>query len=122
MDAFRVSFNAKQYENESLQDFTRKFKTYKDILESHLGGLIQLEKYVATMDGYDKSNENSAVNCTKKASEQLFAYVYLESADQSKYGSILQGPNKQKSLGNNQYPKMITKTNNMLSNHRFNSG
>ena len=47
MDAFRASFNAKQKENESLQDFTRRFKTSKDILESHLGGPIQLEKYVA---------------------------------------------------------------------------
>eukprot|EP00957_Ditylum_brightwellii_P038138 2883907-Ditylum_brightwellii.AAC.1 len=94
MDAFRLSFNAKQKENKSLQDFTRRFKTSKDILESHLGGSIQLEKYVDTVDAYDESNEDSIVNCTKEASEQLFAYVYLENADQSKYGSILKGLNK----------------------------
>eukprot|EP00957_Ditylum_brightwellii_P042508 3218619-Ditylum_brightwellii.AAC.1 len=74
------------------------------------------------MDGYDKSNEDSVVKCTKKAPEQLFAYVYLENADQSKYGSILKGLNKQKSLGNKKCPKTITETNNVLSNHCFNSG
>eukprot|EP00957_Ditylum_brightwellii_P208487 15357692-Ditylum_brightwellii.AAC.1 len=119
MDAFRASFNAKQKENESLQDYTRMFKTSKDILESHLGDPILLEKFVATMDGYDAKNEDSVVLYSRKVSEQLFAYIYLENSDQLKYGTILKGLNKQKSLGNDQYLKSITETNNVLSNHHF---
>eukprot|EP00957_Ditylum_brightwellii_P192299 14638893-Ditylum_brightwellii.AAC.1 len=119
MDVFRASFNAKQKENENLQDYTRRFKTSKGILESHLSGSVLLEKFVATMGGYDANNKDSVVLCTRKASEQLFAYIYLEISDQSKYGMILKGLNKQKSLGNDQYPKTITATNNVLSNHHF---
>eukprot|EP00957_Ditylum_brightwellii_P127212 9699683-Ditylum_brightwellii.AAC.1 len=118
-DTFRASFNAKQKENESLQDYTRRFKTSKDILESHLGGPILLEKFVATMDGYDANKEDSVVLCSRKVPEQLFAYIYLEIFDRSKYSTILRGLNEQKSLANDQYPKKFTETNNVLSNHHF---
>jgi hypothetical protein len=42
LDAFRSVFTAKQKEGESLQDYTRQFKTLTEILESHLGGPIIL--------------------------------------------------------------------------------
>jgi hypothetical protein len=43
----------------------------------------------------------------------------LDNADKSKFGSILTGLNTLQSLGNNQYPKTITESNNILSNHGF---
>ena len=39
--------------------------------------------------------------------------------EHDKYGSIIQSLNSQKSLGNNQHPRTIVDTNNMLSNHKF---
>jgi hypothetical protein len=56
-DAFRSLFTSKQKDGESLQDYTRRFKTSTEILESHLGGPLILEKYVRTMTGYDKTND-----------------------------------------------------------------
>mmetsp|Transcript_10213 Transcript_10213/g.14656 ORF Transcript_10213/g.14656 Transcript_10213/m.14656 type:complete len:92 (+) Transcript_10213:399-674(+) len=56
-----------------------------------------------------------------KASEQFFAYLYLDNSDKNKYGSIIKGLSSQKSLGNDQYPRTIAETNNVLSNHRFDS-
>eukprot|EP00957_Ditylum_brightwellii_P019635 1481425-Ditylum_brightwellii.AAC.1 len=47
------------------------------------------------------------------------AYLYLENADQGKYGTILTGLNEQQLLKNDQYPKTITETANVLSNHKF---
>jgi hypothetical protein len=45
--------------------------------------------------------------------------LYLENSDQDKHGSILSNLNSQKSLGNDQYPRSIVETNNVLSNHKF---
>ena len=118
-DAFRVVFTAKQKENESLQDYTRKFKTARDILESHIGGPVILVKYVKTMNGYDENNPETTEELIKMACEQMFAFIYLENADQDKYGSILKNLNSQKSLGNDQYPKTIVEANNVMSNHKF---
>ena len=40
MDAIRAFFNTKQKKSEPLQDYTRRFKTEKEIMESHIGGPI----------------------------------------------------------------------------------
>jgi hypothetical protein len=47
------------------------------------------------------------------------AFTYLQLSDQTKYDLILASPLTQQSLKNNQYPKTITKANNVLSNHNF---
>jgi hypothetical protein len=47
------------------------------------------------------------------------AFIYLENADLKKYGSVLTNLNSQKSLGNDQYPKTLIETNNVLGSHRF---
>jgi hypothetical protein len=71
------------------------------------------------MMGYDKTNDPKMNELIKNASESLFAYLYLENADQDKYGTILNDLNSQKSLGNDQFPRTIVETNNVLSNHKF---
>jgi hypothetical protein len=118
-DAFRALFNVQQKESESLQDYTRRFKTAREILESHLGRQIILAKFVRTMPKYDAKDMTAVQDCIETGSEQLFAFLYLENADQEKYGSLLKGLKSQKSLGHDQYPIMLTEANNVLSNHRF---
>jgi hypothetical protein len=118
-DSFRVLFNVQQKERESLQDYTRRYKTAREILESHLGGQIVLTKFVRTMPKYDENNPEANTECIENALEQLFAFLSLENADQDKYGSLLKGLNSQKSLGHDQYPRLVTEANNVLSNHCF---
>jgi hypothetical protein len=118
-DAFRAVFTTKQKEGESLQDYTRRFKTSKEILESHLGGPVVMQKFIETMQNYDKNNSSLIITQTKQASEQLFAFLYLENSDQEKYGSLLKGLNSQKLLGHDQYPRLTSETNSVLSNHKL---
>jgi hypothetical protein len=118
-DAFRAVFSVQQKESESLQDYTRRFKTAREILESHLGGQIILPKYVRTMPTYAEHDSEETAKLIDTASEQLFAFLYLENADQVKYGSLLKGLNSQKSLGHDQYPRTLSESNNVLSNHNL---
>ena len=83
--------------------------TSKDILESHLGGPIQLMKYVKLVC----DDESEIEGYPKKASEQLFTFLYFKNASQDKYGSILRRLNSQKLLGNEQYPRTIMEANNV---------
>jgi hypothetical protein len=78
-----------------------------------------LEKYVRTMENYDETGVNKTNKMIAKASKCLYAFLYLENSDQDKYGSIISNLNSQKSLGNDQYPRTIVETNNVLSNHKF---
>lgn len=117
--AMRCLLNCKQKEKESLQDYTKRYRVAEEVLVSHLGCPIFLRKLMETMPNYDSTQPDMVERCGKEKHEQLMAYMYLENADQSKYGSILVGLNTQKSLKNDQYPKTITEANNVLSNHEF---
>ena len=89
------------------------------VLESHIGCPIYLFKLMTNMKEFDKDDSDSVTKCGKQKHENFLAYVYLENADQSKYGSILSGLATQNSLRNEQYPKTHIEANNVLSNHEF---
>ena len=46
LDTFWSKFISIKNYGESMQDYTRVFKTSTDVLESYMGGLLILEKYV----------------------------------------------------------------------------
>ena len=115
----KTLINSKQKKNESLQNYTKCFKTANDVLISHIGGPIELTKYMKGMTGYNSSNPDAIDNCQEKAYQQLLAFIYLNNADKAKYGSLILGLQTQQSLGNNQYPMTITEANNVLSEHKF---
>ena len=119
LDAMRTLMSTKQKEGESLQDYTKRFRVARDVLKSHVGGPIILTKIVEAMPMYEESDAEKREKLQEQVYNQFLAYMYLDNADKSKYGSILTGLNTQQSLGNNQYPKSITESNNVLSNHRF---
>jgi hypothetical protein len=119
-DAFRALFGTKQREGENLQEYTRQFKTSKEILESHIGAALILQKFVETRPTYDSTNHAIIRTLVQQASEQFMAFIYLENSDRKKYGSVLKNLNSQKSLGNDQYPKTLIDLNNVLGSHQFN--
>ncbi|KAI2510062.1 Reverse transcriptase (RNA-dependent DNA polymerase) [Fragilaria crotonensis] len=119
LDALRTLLSTKQKEGESLQDFTKRFRVARDVLKSHVGGPIILTKIVEAMEGYAEADDDKREKIHEQAFNQFLAFLYLDNADKAKYGSILTGLNTQQSLGNDQYPKSITESNNVLSNHKF---
>ena len=127
--ALKSLVSTRRKENENLQDYTRRFRTSKEIFEPYVGCPIILKKYVLTMDEYKKAEKEASKNHNKinfynekwirMASDRKYVFLYLENPDPQKYGNILKSLSQQKSLGNNQYPKNITDANCILSNHRF---
>ena len=55
LDALRSTFTSIKKGSKSLHDYTIRFKMSTEILESHLGGPLILEKYMRTLEGYYKS-------------------------------------------------------------------
>jgi hypothetical protein len=119
LDAMRSLLLLKQKEGEALPEYTKRFKTARDVLESHIGGPIILTKYIKTMSDYDAKDPKKIELCTKKSFSQFLAFTYLDNADKTKYGSLLSTLQTQQSLKNNQYPLTITDANNVLSGHRL---
>ena len=78
-----------------------------------------MPKFVKTLDGHDEDDAEKTDKLIIKANEQLFALIYLENADQDKYGSILKDLKADKALGIDKYPRAVVEANNVLSAHQF---
>jgi hypothetical protein len=98
-----------------------EYRTYES--EEIPTGKAMSGKGMLIKRGQGKGNKTQAnggnSNAPNANNNQFFEYLYLDNSDKSKYGSILPGLNMQQSLENNQYPKSITESNNVLSNHWF---
>ena len=61
--------NTRQKDNESLQEYTQRFKSAKDIMELHVRGPIILRKYIKSstdynedLEQYENKNQNEKKN------------------------------------------------------------
>jgi hypothetical protein len=97
LDAIKLLVNTRQQPDETLQAYTARFKTARDLCEANLGGPLILTKYVQQMDDYDEKDDQKVKACNKKAFKRFTAYAYLDNSDKAKYGSIIQ-----RSLKNNE--------------------
>lgn len=117
-NALRTMVNLKQQEGESLHDYTQRFMTSLDVLVSHIGGPIDLPKYMKTMKGYQELDQEKVTQCRETAFRMLMTFMYIDNSDKRKYGSLVNGLESQHNLGNNQYPTSIAEATQILDNHR----
>ena len=104
-DAFRNLFSTTQKDQESLQDYARRFKTSEEILKSHMDGPLIIPGAVREHEDYNQHDPNSIIACQDSVYNRFSSYIFLEQADQSKYGSLCTGLSTQHLLQNDQYPK-----------------
>jgi hypothetical protein len=110
--------NIKQFEQEQLLDYIKRFKQFRDITKSHVG-TDMLDKFVENTREYreETGTENKKV-MKAEAFNKWMAYLLIRNSDQAKYGSLMNGLVSQFSMENNQYPKTVTAATDILSNHR----
>ena len=58
-------------------------------------------------------------NLIKKASEKLFAFIYLGNSNQNKFAGVIKTLSQQKSFRNDQFPNTIVEASEILSNHNY---
>jgi hypothetical protein len=97
MNALRAFLNCKQKDDELLTEFCNRFSTQREILNSHVGGGFNLTK-IATSIAKDPNDSKQMEEAIKKTDEAFVAHVFLHNADQDKYGSLLDGLQKQYSF------------------------
>ena len=124
LDGFTKIFGSMQNDQERLQDYTRIFKTLYEVLQLHIGGTIQIQKFVKTSNEFTNdpdSKDELLINeqLTKQVINQLVSFVYLQNADKLKYCSILKFFNLSKVLKNDEQPNTMLEAKNVLSNNHY---
>jgi hypothetical protein len=113
-EAMKNLLLVRQKEGESLQDYTKRFKTAREVLESHVGGTFVLPTMMKMTTPYVAGDDNQM-----KANERYLAFVYMDGADKAKHGSLMKNLHQQFSLKNNQFPTTVVMVTHVLSNHKF---
>jgi hypothetical protein len=117
-DALCRLTNIKQWENESLLDYVRRFKELRDVAKSQLGSEF-LDRFVEHQALYQNASTTKKQDEMKKeAFSQWMAYLMMRGSNQARYGSVMYGFMFQYSLGNDQYPKTITAATDALASHK----
>jgi len=112
----------KQQENESLLDYSKRFKQSRDILKSHVGNDI-LDKFIEnTKEYHDETDTTKKEEMKTTAMSKWMSYLLMRNSDQKKYGTLMNGMISQFSMGNNQFPEKLTVAIDILSNHRYDNG
>ena len=115
-DSIKSLVNLKQREEESLLDYTARFKSARDVMISHLGGPIILSKILEEEDNtYMPGNTDSE----EKAFKRWLAYLYINNCDRSKYGSLVTKLQEDYSLKKDEYPETLLDAVDVLSNKKF---
>lgn len=119
VDSIRTLFNTTQKKNENLHEYTKRFKVAREVMEFHAGATSFATKTAKdpNRDVSDNDGDDDGTEC--QSHEQFLAYMYLENADQTKYGSILNSLHNKYALGKDHYPKSVAQAYNMLCNHKF---
>ena len=78
LDSIRTFLNTKQKESEDLQEYTRRFKTAKDIMESYIGGPIVMTKYIQLSDEYKLDKQKYQNNISNGKLESIEPNPYDE--------------------------------------------
>ena len=81
VDALARQINAKQYNDESLVDYTKRMKQLSNIVKSLIGDEI-LHVYATGLEGYDKLSDIMDKKAMRDATwEQLNVYLLLYGVD-----------------------------------------
>ena len=83
LDAMKTFLNSKQKDGEILQDYTKRFRIAREVLEAHIGGPIILTKIVKAVQGYVELpilDVEAEKNCKYKENvfEQFLAYLAIK--------------------------------------------
>ena len=91
LDALKNFVNLKQNREESITDYSARFKAAKDVLWSHIGSdFLNLMRAAPNYLDVLKTNDSDKYNELRdKVVETLMTHMFMSNADQNKCGSLM---------------------------------
>jgi len=121
-EAISRLINFKQQDNESLLDYTNRFKQARDVLKSHIGTHF-LELFIKNQSTYKSASSTKQTEMISEAWDKWLAYLLIKSSDDKKYKKLKETMSSQYSMKQDQYPKDIDDAVDILNAHKWdNSG
>ena len=119
IDDALINFLLIKQKDEPLYEYVRRFKTAKEVVESHLGGPIEFSKYIKNNSKYVENDPEIITELKDQAWEEFAAYKFLKNANPQKYGQVIKHLKDRKSIGKDEFPKTLTLAINTLSTQNY---
>ena len=111
--------NLKQQEDESLLQYSERFKEQRNVLKAQCGTHFLNGFVERTREYRDETDDDEKDQLKEEAYEKFIACVLLRNSDQAKYGTLNQRLIQSYSLNDNQYPISYNDALHVLTQHRF---
>ena len=131
-EALKSFVNLKQRQGESLNDYLERFMTAKSVLWAHVGKdftkMLQTdEKWIDAEAELILGNETPMKELKKRVAEGFITYHFMANADQTKYGSLMEGFKTQHNMKKNdpnadatkKYPAVMDTATSVFQGHTW---
>ena len=125
LDALRNFVNLKQNREESITDYSARFKAAKDVLWSHIGQDFQNQiraapDYLQVLANPDSTKMDELRD---RVVETFLTYLFMSNADQNKYGSLMARFRTDHTLVDgdklSEYPTTLERAVTVMTNHEW---
>ena len=125
-DALKRFVNIKQAEGEGISDYLARFKQARDVVVAHMGSTLMddLAKKTKEYRAIDTTlervkQEEQQKEIVGKAFTVWTAYLFTDSVDPRKYGSLTRNWSEQIAQKVDKYPKTLTEAMDAFGQHQF---
>lgn len=118
VDQWERLLNTKQQQEEPLLDYVNRFKQARDVFKGKMGKSFLMD-YIETTKEYQGGDAAEKLRLKQVCGAELMAYLAIRNCDQAKYGTLCAGLTSQFSLGQDQYPKTIQVSMDVLTQHSY---
>ena len=117
-DVTETFLNARQKEDESVNDCTNRFKFHKKSMKFTLKGPLMILKIIEEDSDFDENDQSNFEEVTSRQFDRFAAYCVIENADREKHESFINELKSQRALGNDQFSKKYKEAVKVLSDSK----
>ena len=118
LDNSLTTFLLIKQNDDELHEYVKRFKLAKQVLESHLGGLVKFTKYIKQLPGYDSKDDKNNTKLYSETWEQFAAYKLVKNANKEKFGNVIRHLRERKGIGKDEFPKTVISAINTLNTYK----
>jgi len=115
--AIRSFFNIKQEKEESLVEFTKRFKNARIIMKTRFDK-FDMNKCLRNNDDYANSDDATQEQMAEKSYERMIAYEFLMGCSTQKAAELKKELQNDHAKGDNKYPADLERAVEMVANYR----
>ena len=101
----KTFFNTRQKEDESVNDYTNRFKSHEKLMKFTLKGSLMIFEIIKEDSDFDEDDQSNFEEMTTRQFDRFAAHCVIKNADREKHESFVNELKSQRALSDDQFLK-----------------